>query len=368
MVIVGGSVSFVDAEWKIPTEIESPQYTSFENNLLKFDYPINWNFTENKDSIVFHPNSQSDDKIAITTINLPSDLISIKSIIDLTLDEFAKNLKEFNLLESNNFPNIKNANHKLVYSFKDANNSEIKQADIGLIQGDKLFLFSLLSNPQNYYGYLPEFETMLASFNYYNEQKVLNQFSSQLVVPVAEFVPILGDPQSNITIVEFGDYQCTFCAKFHNETRNQVLTNFVDTGKVNMQFKDFIVNDRGSDKSSTLAAEASYCAAEQGKYWEYHSEIYDNWSGEGTGWINSESLKEFASNVGISDIDQFSDCINSHKFSDLVESNDNIARNLGLTGTPAFVLLKNNEIQSIIPGAMPYSTFEQSLNSIITPT
>lgn len=357
-----GNVSTVNGEWKIPTEIKTKQFTTSENDLLKIDYPVNWNITEEKDSIIFHPNKDSSDQLKITAISFPSSLITLKSIVDLTLDQFAKNLTEFNLLESNNFPNIKSDNHKLVYSYLDNNNSKIKQADIGIVQGDKLFVLSLISSPNNYYSYLPDFETVLTSFNYYNEQRMLNQYSSQLVSPVANFVPILGNSSSNVTIVEFGDYQCTFCAQFHNETRNQVLSNFVDTGKTKFLFKDFIVNDSTNDTSSTFAAEASYCAAEQGKYWDYHSEIYDNWAGERTGWITPESLKKFAINVKVPNIEQFSECLDSHKYTNLVQLNDNIARNLGLTGTPSFVLLKNNEIQSIVPGALPYEIFEQTLN------
>lgn len=363
--IAGETIPVINAEWKIPTETESKQHVTFENKLLKLDYPYGWKFTETENSVVFYPKSQAADRINITIIDIPSKSVSMKSIIDLTLDEFAKNLKDFTLLESNNFPNIKNTNHKLVYSYKDSNNSEIKQADIGLIEKDKLFLLSLISSPQNYYGYLPDFETIIASFNYYNEQNKLNQYASQLAVPVAGFVPILGDPQANITIVEFGDYQCTFCKKFHDETRNLIMSNFVNSSKVNIMFKDFIVNDNANDKSSTQAAEASYCAAEQGKYWEYHAELYDNWAGERTGWINLDSLKKFASTVNIPNIDKFSDCLNSHKYSNLVLTNDNIARNLGLTGTPGFVLLNNGEVQSIISGAQPYSIFEQSLNSLL---
>jgi protein-disulfide isomerase len=64
----------------------------------------------------------------------------------------------------------------------------------------------------------------------------------------------------------------------------------------------------------------------------------------------------------VPNIEQFEECLASHKYTNLVQLNDNIARNLGLTGTPAFVLLKNNEIQSIVPGALPYEIFEQTLN------
>ncbi len=73
---------------------------------------------------------------------------------------------------------------------------------------------------------------------------------------------------------------------------------------------------------STLAAEASYCAAEQNKYWQYHDEIYRNYKGENTGWISKESLIDFAKKVGVNNIEQFSSCLDSHKYNQVVMKND----------------------------------------------
>ena len=79
-----------------------------------------------------------------------------------------------------------------------------------------------------------------------------------LVQPITANASAIGEDKSKLTIVEFGDYQCPFCARFNKETKNSLVTNFVETGKVRFIFKDFIVNDLPSDKASTLAAEASY--------------------------------------------------------------------------------------------------------------
>ena len=81
--------------------------------------------------------------------------------------------------------------------------------------------------------------------------------------------PIMGNPSATITIVEWGDYQCTFCYKFHQSTLNTIKQDFIETGKVKLVFKDFPLN--GPD--SVLAAEAAYCAQDQGKYWQYHDEL-----------------------------------------------------------------------------------------------
>jgi len=107
--------------------------------------------------------------------------------------------------------------------------------------------------------------------------------------------PIVGNPDATITILEWGDYQCTFCYKFHQNTLNVIQEDFIKLGKVKLVFKDFPLN--GPD--SLLASEASFCAYDQGKYWLYHDELYKNWGGERTGWITRESLDKFANTVNL---------------------------------------------------------------------
>ena len=86
---------------------------------------------------------------------------------------------------------------------------------------------------------------------------------------------ILGNPDAKITIVEFGDYQCTFCYKFHDETMKKIDQAYIKTENVNFVYRDFPLN--GSQ--SILASEASYCAQKQNKFWEYHDTLYNNWGG-----------------------------------------------------------------------------------------
>ena len=184
-----------------------------------------------------------------------------------------------------------------------------------------------------------------------------------LVQPITANASAIGEDKSKLTIVEFGDYQCPFCARFNKETKNSLVTNFVETGKVRFIFKDFIVNDLPSDKASTLAAEASYCAAEQGKYWDYHDELYRNSNGENTGWVTKDNLKQFANNVRVPDLMKFSDCVESHKYNSLVSENDKLARSIGLTSTPSFILY-NGTTPVAIQGAYPYSVFDQVINEM----
>jgi protein-disulfide isomerase len=190
----------------------------------------------------------------------------------------------------------------------------------------------------------------------------------QIGAPISESVPVLAadDRLSNVTMVEFGDYQCQSCARFHNETKDLILNNFVDTGQLRFMFKDFVINDLSSNRASTLAAEASYCAADQGKYWEYHDELYDNSRGENTGWVTEDSLKQFAANIDIPDLTKFSECLENHTHSNFVEENNVLANGIGLRSAPSFVLISNKTIPIAIEGAQHYSLFEQAINEVLT--
>lgn len=184
---------------------------------------------------------------------------------------------------------------------------------------------------------------------------------NQLLSPTIAAAPALGNRDALVTIVEFGDYQCTWCYRWHQSTKDPLMADYVETGMVRFMFKDFPINDH-SDRASSLAAEASYCAADQGKYWEYHDEVYNNWNGENTGWVTRASLEKFAENASISNLDEFSDCLDSGNYTDVVRANYNLARAVGLDATPSFIVLVDGETPQLMRGAHPYSTFERVIN------
>jgi protein-disulfide isomerase len=192
------------------------------------------------------------------------------------------------------------------------------------------------------------------------------RLTTLLLTPSIPNAQALGNESAKITLVEFGDYQCTFCKRFHVNTRELVINNFVDTGKVRFLFKDYPINDISPTNSSTLAAEASYCAADQYRYWEYHNELYDNWRGENTGWISPESLLVFAKNSGIGNVSQFSNCVGSHKYSTLVQRNYDLAVSLRLTSTPSFVILSEFKSPMVIVGSQPFQTFDYMIKNMVS--
>ena len=192
---------------------------------------------------------------------------------------------------------------------------------------------------------------------------------SNLTTPAIAGAKSIGDDNAPINIIEFGDYQCPFCARFNQETKDELVSKYVDTGIVRFGFKDLVINDLPKDKLSTLSAEASYCAAEQDKFWDYHDEVYRNSRGENTGWISNESLVGFANNINMPNIAQFTECLNSHKYNQLVVQNDIFAKNLGLASTPSFLILKDNSTKiAVVEGAQPISVFDDVIAQFLNNT
>ncbi|MGH9981580.1 MAG: DsbA family protein [Nitrososphaeraceae archaeon] len=363
------------AQWTIPNvdsinnnKINFSTYESNDSN-LKIDYPSDWTLIENSSSnIEFRPQptSQSGGEVVkMNIIPLSSKSITMQSIVAETLKDKSNNLDNFQLQDTNIVPNLQNIPmQKLVYTYTNSNNEQVMQLDFGMINNDQLYLFSFISSPSVYYNYIPTVDKMIGSLNKYFNEVALTKLASGIVKPVSENVNPLGNKDANITVIEFADYRCPFCHKFHQETFDKLVTNFINTGKAKYLFKDFVVNDRDEYKGSMQAAVASHCAAEEDKYWEYLKEIYKNFKPEPQHWVTLDSLVQFANNVQIQDIEKFKSCVESNKYQNQIQESGSLAKQLGITGTPSFVVMKNDKIQTTFPGAVPYEYFEKTLNAL----
>ena len=172
--------------------------------------------------------------------------------------------------------------------------------------------------------------------------------------------PILGDPSAPITIVEFGDYQCHQCFNWFHNTKPDLTRDYIETGKVNLVFVDlaFLGND------SIKASQASYCAEDQEKYWDYHDLLYVSQEPKiDGGWADSERLKAFAFSLGL-DMELFESCLDSGKYSKRVQYNIQQARDHGVRGTPGFFIV-GPDGQQQLGGAQPFSVFKQILDPMV---
>ncbi|VVB92027.1 Thioredoxin [uncultured archaeon] len=165
--------------------------------------------------------------------------------------------------------------------------------------------------------------------------------------------PVQGLKDAPVTIIEFSDFQCPYCAKFYFQTLPQIRENYINTGKVKLVYRDFPLSFH---QYAQKAAEAAECAQEQGKFWEFHDKIYENQSA-----LNNDNLKQYAKDLGL-DIKEFNTCLDSGKMSQEVMKDFQDGSSYGVTGTPAFFINGKKLV-----GAQPYEAFqriiEQELNS-----
>jgi len=194
------------------------------------------------------------------------------------------------------------------------------------------------------------------SVNYSTESNDSNKLTESKLIEDGS--PIKGDPSAPITILEWGDYQCTFCYKFHQNTLDIINEDFIKTSKVKLVFKDYPLN--GPD--SLLAAEASYCAQDQEKYWQYHDELYKNWGGERTGWITRVSLNGFAETIDLN-LNEFNDCLDNHTYKDRVNTHYQFGKELGIDATPSFLVFNEEKIIKI-RGNQPLDVFLKTFDEL----
>lgn len=173
--------------------------------------------------------------------------------------------------------------------------------------------------------------------------------------------PILGSESAPITIIEFGDYQCEACYAWFHNTRDTLIDNYIETGKAKLIFVDLPFLGRDSPK----AAEASYCADDQGKYWEYHTMLYTFQDGHpDSGWADRDRLNSFAFSLDMS-IDEFNECMDSSKYKKRVKINYDEAVKNRVQSTPTFIIISEDGKREQFSGAQPYSVFSVTIESML---
>lgn len=209
-------------------------------------------------------------------------------------------------------------------------------------------------------------------------------FGNRVVDPLPDFVNVelnprpqangnsMGDPNAPIQMVEFGDFQCPFCKRFATETEPLLVQNYIETGKVYFTYRsagNWVSKNigQGSTESQDAAA-ATYCAGDQGKFWEMHDTLFaNNRDVEDQGSFSSSRLARMAASLGL-DMTQFQNCYDSGKYMDQVQQDYEDAIAAGVQGTPSFVVTYkvNGETQTyLIEGAQPYNAFQQALDRIL---
>jgi protein-disulfide isomerase len=156
--------------------------------------------------------------------------------------------------------------------------------------------------------------------------------------------PSIGPASAKITIVEFSDYECPYCIKWHNEVWPRLQAAYPD--QVRLVYRDFPLTSIHGN--AAVAAEAANCAGEQDEYWAYNQLLFGGEYG-----LGESAYKKYASDLGL-EAAAFEECLSSRRFQAEVEADYNFAANLGIRSTPTFFV---NGIA--IVGAQPFEVFQQ---------
>ena len=177
-------------------------------------------------------------------------------------------------------------------------------------------------------------------------------------VKVGDSDHVLGNSNAKVTIVEFSDFQCPFCRRFWSEALPEIRKNYVDTGKARFVYKHFPL---GFHAGAKPAAEGTECANDQGKFWEMHDKIFEEQEKQGSGTIQftKQDVGKWAAAVGLN-MSQFNQCVNSGKYSKLVEDDIAYGSQLGVSGTPTTFINGQR-----IVGAQPFASFKTVIDGLL---
>lgn len=171
--------------------------------------------------------------------------------------------------------------------------------------------------------------------------------------------PVLGKQNAKIAIVEFSDYQCPFCKRYHTQTFPKLKAQYIDTGKIQYIFKDYPLPFHDQAKG---AARAANCIGKGANYWKMNDELFANQAS-----LGSELYKSLAVKLKVN-AKNFEACLKSDNSMKEIEKDIAYAGIIGISGTPSFFIgrLQEGKIVAakMISGAQPFSSFAEAIDGL----
>lgn len=175
-------------------------------------------------------------------------------------------------------------------------------------------------------------------------------------------LPILGNSNAKVKIVEFSDFQCPFCERFFRENFTQIKKDYINTGKIQFAYRHFPLT--AIHPNAQKAGEAAQCANEQGNFWGYHDQLFNKQSE----WSNLNSVSalekfvEYANTLNLNG-EELRNCVSTDKMAGIIAKDQDAGNKAGVNGTPATFInggLVSSGGQSA--GALPYTEFKKLID------
>jgi protein-disulfide isomerase len=176
--------------------------------------------------------------------------------------------------------------------------------------------------------------------------------------------PVKGNADATVTLVEYSDYQCPFCARHYRAVMPILQEEYIDTGKLKFVMREYPLPTL--HKNASNAAQAAMCAGKQGKYWEMHNLLFENQKELGV-----DNVKSFAGTIGL-DTAAFNDCLDNKEMVGPVRKDMASGAKLGMGGTPGFFLGLTDQgdtdkvdLSVQIKGAQSIDKFKASIDELL---
>ena len=169
---------------------------------------------------------------------------------------------------------------------------------------------------------------------------------------------VRGNPRAPLTLLEYSDFTCGYCEKFFEETWPILFSEYIDTGKVRLVYRDFPRALSGPSVDTALAAR---CAGEQGRYWAMHDRLFSS-----SDKFSPAELRQQAENLRL-DAKKFDACFEASRYTRDIFKDRIEAGQMGIRGTPHFILYatENPKEAIAIPGAFPYEVFKEEIDKLL---
>ena len=171
--------------------------------------------------------------------------------------------------------------------------------------------------------------------------------------------PSLGQADAPVTMIEFTDYQCPYCKRFHDNTFPKLREKYINTGKLRYVMMDLPLRFHAQARP---AANAAHCAAEQDQFWQMREILFKN-----SRALGQQALLGYAGDLSL-DVAVFSKCLDAKLHDRKIQRDMQIARGAGFTGTPSFVIGRsvNGQIDGVaLIGAKPLAEFESQIQRLL---
>ena len=172
--------------------------------------------------------------------------------------------------------------------------------------------------------------------------------------------PALGDPSAPLTIVEFSDFECSYCRRFHEQVMPQLKRDYIDTGLVRFVHKDLPLPFHSQ---AMPAAAAARCAGEQNRYWELYSSLFEQQN-----CLGCKGVLAIAAEAKL-DTSKLQACMERESTLTLINANRSEASLHNISATPTFVIgptqTEGNLDGQIIEGALPWATFQSAIETAL---